>query len=100
SRSAPSVVWAGTEFDGTFKSADAAEGWTPAGADLVATRIIALAADPTDRRVASSSVAGLGVFKTANAGQDWARASAVISGDVFALAVDPVAPNIVYAGSS
>jgi len=98
SRSTPSVLWAGTEY-GTFKSVDAAEAWTSADEDLMAARIDALAADPTDRRVAYSSAFGLGVFKTSNAGLSWVRAGAFITDRVLLLAVIPIAPNIVYAGT-
>jgi photosystem II stability/assembly factor-like uncharacterized protein len=74
-------------------------GQTPGG-QPVSGRIAALAADPLDANVLYLGAAGGGVWKTTNAGADWApltddQATAFMG----ALALAPSDANIIYAGT-
>jgi photosystem II stability/assembly factor-like uncharacterized protein len=106
------TVYAATD-DGVWKSTDAARSWQAVNTGLTAKRVDALAIDPDVSAVAYAGT-GLGVFKTSDGGRSWravnsglAKAIArdrlahrLAEGFVYALAVDPRAPRVVYAGTS
>jgi len=77
-----------------FKSTDAGTSWRAVGGDFLGTA--ALAVDPSD---SSHILAGTwtGIFVSGDAGQTWSITSPERT---FALAVDPVRPEIVYAGTA
>src|SRR5690349_12245020 len=77
----------------------AAPRWTPLGPPDGAS-VPALAFDPKNPNIAYASVQGGGVFKSLDGGRTWSLSSTGLYGPfVNALAVDPVDPERVYAGT-
>ena len=96
----PTTLYAGMQ--GVFKSVDGASNWAPAMTGLPqAFEVGALAIDP---QTTSTIYAGLrdtgGVFKSTDGGASWSQSSnGLPARDVLALAVNPAAPSIVFAGT-
>jgi len=91
------VVYAGTLFGPTFKSADGATGWTELPIGDV--RLLAVAPGPP----ASIWAAGLGtVTRSTDGGASWARPVTVghAPNALTALAVDPTSPLTAYAAAN
>jgi photosystem II stability/assembly factor-like uncharacterized protein len=89
------IIYAGTSFDGTFKSTNGGSTWTQSGPSSEAITI-----DRNNSSILYAGTMGGGVYKSTNGGGTW---SAVNSGlpthaAVRALAIDPTNSNIVYAG--
>jgi hypothetical protein len=107
--STPRTLYAGTLYDlngsgAVFKSTDAGETWSAASAGLPYPSVFALAIDPiTDPSKSRTLYAGGagGVFKSTNAGESWSAANAGLPTDtnVGALAIDPITPSTLYAGT-
>lgn len=112
--SSPNIVYAGTET-GVFKSIDAGATWAKAG--TTATRITSLAIDTFDTRIIYASTAGAhkkddgyqpskGIYKTTDGGMSWTQMNSGLERpngleyvDIFSLSIDPLDPNILYAGT-
>jgi photosystem II stability/assembly factor-like uncharacterized protein len=78
----------------------AAPRWTPLGPPDGAS-VAAVAFDPTNANVAYASVWGGGAFKSVDGGRTWFLSSAgLYAAFVNALAVDPLDPRAVYAGTT
>jgi photosystem II stability/assembly factor-like uncharacterized protein len=102
----PRTLYAGGS-DGVFKTINGGATWElarrglPAGED-----VFALAVDPSAPRTLYAGVGSyapssnkVGVWKSTNGGATWAPAgSASPASSVFALAIDPHSPQVVYAG--
>jgi photosystem II stability/assembly factor-like uncharacterized protein len=107
--SSPSVAYASvllSQSAATYKSTDGGATWAALPA-LDSSPIYALTVDPTASDVVYGfvgvSTAGLptGLYRSADAGGTWSRLSGGLADDVYtAVAVDPVSPATVYAGSS
>ncbi|HET9794967.1 MAG TPA: hypothetical protein VFS34_10930 [Thermoanaerobaculia bacterium] len=91
------VVYAAAGDGGVFKSTSGGASWSPIGLD--STFVFSLAIDLSS---GSTIYAGAsdGVYKTSDGGAHWTLVSPGGSiPDVRALAIDPVAPSTVYAGT-
>src|SRR5215471_1277804 len=100
----PSTIYAGTKGSGVFKSANGGQHWTYIGVSVVA----ALAIDPStpatiyagtlNPRVGGPTGA---IFKSSDGGGSWTAVDVGLGDDasVFALAIDPLSPATVYAGT-
>ena len=104
-RSNPDVVYAAVLGGGIFRSADAGVTWSGAAAGLSSLRAVAVAADPTDDRVAFAGTyqggepAG-GVFKTTDGGATWVPSGdGLVNHQITALRIDPAAALRVCAGT-
>jgi hypothetical protein len=109
------ILYAGTDL-GVFKTTNSAATWTPSSTGLgdasgtaSHTKVQALALDPSSPSTLYAGTADRGVFKTTDGGQTWAAINAGLTEvdaigrtDTYvdALAVDPSAPSILYAGST
>jgi photosystem II stability/assembly factor-like uncharacterized protein len=103
----PGIVWVGTQ-DGPFKSGDAGETWTalplPAGRSTV---VWSLVADPRNPDVLFAGAEDLAIYRSDDGGERW-RLLPVPSprglcamgfpSRVVRLAIDPAAPDHIYAG--
>ncbi|HWZ84985.1 MAG TPA: hypothetical protein VN032_02220 [Thermoanaerobaculia bacterium] len=109
SSSSPSVAYASVLLSpsaATYKSSDGGATWTALPA-LDASPIYALTVDPTASDVvygfvgASTGALPTGLYRSTDAGASWSRLTGGLADDVYtAVAVDPVSPATVYAGSS
>ena len=108
----PLTLYAGMEHDGVFKSTDGGASWTAAvtGLDVNSQTLEtwALAVDPQTPTTLYAGTRG-GVFKSTNAAGSWAPTGGMnwvnyVDGSpqashwVYALAIDPVNSQTVYAG--
>jgi photosystem II stability/assembly factor-like uncharacterized protein len=84
-----------------FQSALALAGvnrWTSGGPP---GPVIVLVSDPTNLTVLYAGTAGGGIFKSLDKGSTWSAANGGLSSlAIYALAVDPRTPSIIYAGLS
>jgi photosystem II stability/assembly factor-like uncharacterized protein len=110
----PGTLYAGTSGGGVFKSTDGGLSWAHAG--LARLDIHTLVVDPETPSVLWAGASGVnetgtgkgGVFVSADGGASWTarnsglapfpEADSGTTADVFALALDPAVPNVVYAG--
>ncbi len=97
---------------GVFKSVNAGATWGLAGGGLPSTRVFALAVDPANpQRLYAGTTRGLA--RSPDGGLNWLSEKVVTNhpnffnlapyisvGSVTAVAVDPVSPNSVYAGTA
>jgi hypothetical protein len=107
--SSPNVAYASmglAQSSATYKSSDGGATWTALAA-LGASPVRALTVDPTDSDVVygfvGSSAGGLaaGLYRSGDGGGSWSLLAGGLADDAYtAVAVDPVSPSTVYAGSS
>ncbi len=96
-RANTSVVYAGLEAQGVWKSVDGGENWSPANIGLGDMHIMALEQDP---HIASVLYAGTktGIYKTIDAGASW-QLSDSLNAEVRALAFDLNSPQHIYSAT-
>jgi photosystem II stability/assembly factor-like uncharacterized protein len=90
-----SVVYAGTATAGVFKSTDAGGSWTAATNGMGQVEVRSIAVSPSSGTIFAATPAG--VYRSTDAAVTWLPASGFAS-SVRSVAVDPVAPSVVYAG--
>jgi photosystem II stability/assembly factor-like uncharacterized protein len=106
----PSTLFAGTT-SGVFKSTNGGGSWNTVNTGLTNTLVTALAIDPTTPATIYAGTLGIdtpgfptfgGVFKSTNGGGEWDEVLTLSSTNtmVSRLAVDPISPMTVYAGTS
>lgn len=93
----PSMVYAGGDARGVFKSLDEGSTWTRANSGLFATSIDSLAIDPQNPHTVYIGVDGIGLYKSTDGAVSWS-ATPILPGYFFALSIDPQEPGAVYAG--
>ena len=85
------------------RAATAAAAWRLANTGLGDAMIntLAIASPSTTLYAGTTRSLGNGIYKSTNGGASWALANSglVNTGAIFALAVDPITPTIVYAGT-
>ncbi|MCC7409215.1 MAG: hypothetical protein IT442_14205, partial [Phycisphaeraceae bacterium] len=92
-------IYAGTVPSGLYKSTNAGASFELFNTGLESTTVYSLVVDPstpTTVYVGTSS----GVFKSTDAGVNWAPASAGFTTNITCLTIDPLTPTTVYAGSA
>ncbi len=95
------IVYAGTWGAGVYKSTDNGNSWLPARGGLWNLQINSMAIDPLNPTIVYAGTYGSGVFKSDNGGETWVQASSGMQDGaiVYAMAVDPEAPNRLYAST-
>lgn len=94
--SSPARLFAGTS-NGVWTSSDVAASWSTANGGFANTAIRSLASG-TSNRVYAGSTTGK-VFRSDNGGATWSAGVPVANEQIYAVAVDPSSPAIVYAGT-
>jgi photosystem II stability/assembly factor-like uncharacterized protein len=109
----PNAVYAGTAGDGVLRSGDGGLTWTAAGDGPIQGKVLYdLAVDPSNSQTiyaagraahldgTTSGDWGGGVFKSLDGGTTWGQMNEGLpEGWVYALAVDPLQPSTLYAGT-
>lgn len=101
SPSTPTTIYAGTALNGAYRSTDGGTTWTPIDSGVTPQFDNALAVDPnTATTVYLATSAGL--FKSTDGGATWSESDSGMGDgmDVTAVAVDPVTPSTLYAGTA
>ncbi len=97
--SSPSTVYAGTSGGGIFKSIDSGLNWTAGNAGLFASRVRALALDPSGQTTIYAAH-GAGISKSEDGGASWvATGGSPPTFFVNGLAMDPSAATTLYAAT-
>jgi len=100
----PRVVYAGTQGEGVFKSRDGGATWSRSGSGLPKSEVNGVNAFAFDARrhtIVYAAVSSYGVYKSTDAGASWLPVRTGMGGSpiVTALAADPRAAGVVYAGT-
>ena len=106
------IIYAGTQGNGVYRSADGGRSWTPCG--LAGQIVKSLAVSPHDSQVIYAGVKPAAVYKTTDGGQHWAElkefqrvpnrwwwfspAEPPFRAYVNAIALSPSEPDVVLAG--
>jgi photosystem II stability/assembly factor-like uncharacterized protein len=100
------IVYAATqEGEGVFKSRDGGETWSPSGTGLPkipGNNVFCLAIDPRRPAILYVGTLNFGIYKSTDGGASWSPSQRGLSANllgVSALAIDPLAPNTVFAGT-
>ena len=101
---APQTVYAGTDFDGVFKSINGANNWTSVNSGLVSSNIQALIADPIHSGTVYLAYGGgqaAVLAKTVDGGQNWVSINSGLTSawTILPLAIDPANSSILFAGT-
>lgn len=99
--SSPGLLYAGTRFDGVFKSTDGAASWVPINAGMLDQYPIqALVLDPRSPGTLYAGTYEGGAYKTVDGGNTWRAANTgLLDLIVDELLIDPTNPAILYAGT-
>jgi photosystem II stability/assembly factor-like uncharacterized protein len=94
----PAILYAGQV--GVFRSVDGGRTWGLASGGLhLDTAVEALAVDPTDSDTVYMATLGRRMFKTTDGGESWVQRNEGLTPKTFhTVVVDPVDPDVVYAG--
>jgi photosystem II stability/assembly factor-like uncharacterized protein len=86
---------------GLFRTVDRGVNWARHAGGVPFTDITGLASDPRGRTLYASDFATGGVFRSADGGETWRRLSVegLVTERVWTLAVDPAAPDRVFAAT-
>jgi hypothetical protein len=101
------VIWAGTDASNVWVSTDYGANWTEVSATLPERWVTRVIPDPTDENIAYVTFSGIKwkdpqphIFRTTNQGQTWTDISSNLpDAPVNAFAVDPLRPNVLFAGT-
>jgi photosystem II stability/assembly factor-like uncharacterized protein len=94
-----SILYAGVEASGVYKSTDAGENWTPVGpAGFSVNGLVIDPANPNTIHAAGSMLGGVGVYKSTNAGASWTAQP--LAQSAWALVHAPSSPARLFAGTS
>jgi len=94
----PDVLYAGTDGIGVVKSTDRGATWNVQSVGLTQMSVVSVAGDPVSAGTLYVGTDNGGVFRSTDGGSAW-ESRGLDNKTVGALAVDPVNPLIIYAGS-
>lgn len=103
----PSVIYAGTQLSGVYKSLDGGASWTAVNGGLTKLNVLSLAINPVLPTTLYAGTAGGGVFRSVDGGTNWNPINSgtaavgvdLASAIVNALRLDPNDPNTMYAAT-
>lgn len=91
----PQVLYAGTVWDGIYKTLDGGQNWLPVG-QMAGPVIRELAVDPHTSAIVYSGTDGM-LYRSANGGDSWAATN--LTRTVTTIAFNPVITTTLYAGT-
>lgn len=97
-QSNPQTVYLASYGKGVFKSTDAGVTWSAKRNGLNDWLCQAIAVDPTDEDIVYVNTYWWGLFRSTDGGENWIQCLSQVT-DNAAVAVNPIDPNIVYAGA-
>ncbi|MDO8424898.1 MAG: hypothetical protein Q7T01_00030 [bacterium] len=95
----PLALYTTTEANGAYASWDGGASWQLLGSSFAQSRTSAVGLHPTDRCTIIIA-GGQRVYRTKDCGRHWDSSVFEANVSMTALAMDPVAPSVVYAGNS
>ncbi len=94
----PSILYAGTQVYGVYKSVDTGTTWSQYTSGMSDSNVVSLVVDPNVTTILYAGTTS-GVFKTFNKGDNWSSAGSGLPGDeVQALVINPSNSQQLYAG--
>jgi len=103
----PRTVYAATQDNGVFKSADGGASWSSASDGLPGPFVITLVMNPQNTNTLYALMNGYGVYKTTDGGTNWNHARSglpccfgVDLGELPTLVIDPQHPDTLYTAPS
>jgi photosystem II stability/assembly factor-like uncharacterized protein len=94
------VVYAGTESGGVFRSPVAGSAWSATNTGLTNTPVLTLAVDPRMPTTVYAGTLGGGIFKSTDGGGHWSAGNTGLTNtEILSLAIDPETPTILYAST-
>ena len=100
----PATMYAGTKFNGVFKTIDGGTTWTAANIGMPNTVVVKIVIDPVTTTNVYASTDGSGVFRSTDGGATWTAINNGLNGAlplvVYGLAIDPVTRTTLYAGTA
>ncbi len=98
--SATTTIYAGTNYLGVYKSADAGMSWSPVNTGMGNQLINDIIINPSISSTLYAATMSSGVFKSIDGAASWAGSSTGIADPyVISLAIDPANTNTLYAGT-
>lgn len=95
----PSTLYVAAGTGGIFKSINGGATWTAINNGIIPiTDLRSLAIDPQDPSTVYAGAIYNGVFKSTNGGANWTQSSVGLFAPVYAIAIDPLNSNNIYAG--
>ena len=96
----PSIVYAGSDGDGIFRSTNSGESWSKVTNGLTDLYVSAIVIDPATPKILYIGTRESGVFKSTNSGESWSAVNTSLPCPyIFSLAIDPITPTTIYAGT-
>ena len=96
----PTILYAGTEYGGVFRSTNGGGNWSTVNTGLTAFSVRALVIDSKTPTILYAGTCSGGVFRSTNRGASWSPVSAGLTDTcVHDLAIDPETPTTLYAGT-
>lgn len=94
------IVYAGTQGSGVFKSTDGGNTWNHAHGGLEDGDVQALAIDPTDTNRLYAGTADKGIYRSTDGGDNWLSINSGLDNlSVYKIAIDPITPTTIYAAA-
>jgi len=94
----PSTVYAGTIYEGAFKTTNGGASWSAINAGLAGQLVSGLAIDPATPSTVYAVTLDAGVFKSIDGGAIWSAANngLSLSNGFLAIVIDPANPSTLY----
>src|SRR5262245_23756547 len=100
----PATMYAGTKYNGVFKTTNGGATWTAANIGMPNTLVVNIVIDPVTTTNVYASTDGQGVFRSTDGGATWTAINNGLSGAlpllIYGLAIDPVTRTTLYAGTA
>jgi len=95
------VVYVATAGEGVYKTTDSGQSWMQRNTGLPTNDARSIAMHPEETNILYLGTEGHGAYKSTNGGASWSplKAGMEPNDQIWALEIDPLNPDVVYAGS-